>query len=203
MDSNRTVTSIVTHTCCSTADRIRVYSDLRNRSGLLVYGVAAMIKSNSVINSIASMLHRPDPRLKASQTLSRILTQLHLLDLPYDEGVNTNRRCDTTRHVSIGVWLIPVGPDQNLASIDMSLAEPAVTCDIRRHGIGLLVPGRQSENCFLVAVADLEESWRFFLTNLCHQTPRPASWFHLGLDVIKTVDLEAHQMSKFRAVLQA
>ena len=161
-----------------------------------------MIKANPVIDSIASLLHRSDPRKKASLVLSRILTQLDMRDLPYDEGVNTNRRRDATRRVSIGVWLIPVDPDQNPSSADTSVAEPGVTCDLRRQGIGVLVPEEQTATRFLVAVCDLDELWRFFLTELRHESPRPGNWFHLGLDVVKIIDLESLQMSRFRKRLQ-
>ncbi|HQX48727.1 MAG TPA: hypothetical protein PLY87_02025 [Planctomycetaceae bacterium] len=162
-----------------------------------------MLKANPVISSIAAMLHRADPRKKASGSLSRILTQLDMLDLPYDEGVNTNRRRDVTRHVSIGIWLIPIDVNQTASSADTSLAKPAVTCDLRRQGIGVLVSEEQTAASFLVAVCDLDESWRFFLTELRHQTPRPGSWFHLGLDVLKIVEPEGLQMSRFRNRLQS
>jgi hypothetical protein len=49
-----------------------------------------------------------------------------------------------------------------------------------------------------LAIADLDESWRFFLTDLRHQSSRPGGWFQLGLDVINIVDPESLQMSHFR-----
>ena len=162
-----------------------------------------MIKMSPAIRSITSMLHRPDSRQKASHWLSRILTQLDVRDLPYEEGINTNRRYDGTRHVAIGIWLIPIEADQSSASVDTSLAEPAVTCDLRRQGIGVLVSEKQNATRFLVAVSDLDDSWRFFLTDLRHQSSRPANWFHLGLDVVKIVDLEPLQMSRFRDRLRS
>ncbi|MBC7965833.1 MAG: hypothetical protein H7Z17_07895, partial [Fuerstia sp.] len=143
-------------------------------------------------------LRGPDPRLKASYSLSRILTQLDLRDMPYEEGMNPNRRHDETRHVSIGIWLIPVEADQCPEAANTALAEPAVTCDLRRQGIGVLVPKHMTAKRFLVAVADLDESWRFFLTEVRHQSTRPGGWLQLGLDVIKIVDPESLQMSHFR-----
>lgn len=157
-----------------------------------------MIKANPVINAVASMLHRANPRRKASLSLSRILTQLDMRDLPYDEGVNTNRRHDVTRHVSIGIWLVPIEANQSPAAADTSFAQPAVTCDLRRQGIGVLVPKQMTATRFLVAVADLDDSWRFFLTEVRHQSTRPGGWFQLGLDVVKVVDPESLQMSHFR-----
>lgn len=157
-----------------------------------------MIKPSIVINSISSMLHKPNLKRKASLSLSRILTQLDMRDLPYDEGVNTNRRHDVTRHVSIGIWLVPIEPNQCPTAADTSLAQPAVTCDLRRQGIGVLVPKQMTATRFLVAVADLDEVWRFFLTEVRHQSTRPGGWFQLGLDVVKVVDPESLQMSHFR-----
>ncbi len=49
-----------------------------------------MITAGVVINSVTSMLHKPNLKRKASLSLSRILTQLDMRDLPYDEGVNTS-----------------------------------------------------------------------------------------------------------------
>lgn len=157
-----------------------------------------MVASNLFFNSIASILSRPNPRLKASYSLARILSQLDLRDMPYDEGVNPNRRTDATRHVSIGIWLIPVEENQSPSIADTSLAQPAVTCDLRRHGMGVLVPARITAKRLLVAVADLEESWRFFLTDVQHISSRPGGWFQLGLDVAEMVDLESLQMVHFR-----
>ena len=157
-----------------------------------------MIKSNPILSSIASMLRGPDPRLKASYSLSRILSQLDMRDMPYDGGVNTNRRDDGTRHIAIGIWLIPMDARQSPSEADASLAEPAVTCDLRRHGIGVLVPKHTTATRFLVAFADLDESWRFFLTEVRHQSIRPGGWFQLGLDVIRMVDPESLQLSHFR-----
>ena len=157
-----------------------------------------MIKTNPIIRSIASMLSRPDQNVKARNSLSRILSQLDMRDMPYDEGLNTNRRNDVTRHISIGIWLIPIEANQSPSTVDTSFAEPAVTCDLRRQGIGVLVPKYLTAARFLVAVPDLDESWRFFLTEVRHHSTRPGGWFQLGLDVIKLVDPESLQMSHFR-----
>ena len=157
-----------------------------------------MIRSNAILSSFASMLRGPDPRLKASYSLSRILSQLDLRDMPYDEGMNASRRQDVTRHVSIGIWLIPIAADQGPDTADTKLAEPAVTCDLRRQGIGVLVPKHMTATRFLVAFEDLDELWRFFLTEVRHQSVRPGGWFHLGLEVIRIVEPESLQISHFR-----
>ena len=121
-----------------------------------------------------------------------------LRDLPYDEGVDKNRRQDGTRHVSIGIWLIPIEVNQSPSNVDTSHALPAVTCDMRRQGIGVLVPTNMQARRFMVAVADQNEVWRFFLTEVRHVSSRPGSWHQLGLDVVKTIDLESLQLLDFR-----
>ena len=157
-----------------------------------------MISPVPILSSSASMLRGPNPRLKASYSLSRILSQLDLREMPYDEGVSKNRRRDGTRHISIGVWLIPIDADQSPSDADTSRAEPAVTCDLRRQGIGVLVARKMTATRFLVAVADFDESWRFFLTEVRHQSTRPGGWLQLGMDVIQIVDPESIQISNFR-----
>ena len=44
-----------------------------------------MIRAIPGINTIASMLNKPELKRKASMSLSRILTQLDMRDLPYDQ----------------------------------------------------------------------------------------------------------------------
>ena len=157
-----------------------------------------MIAANPIFNSLTSILNRPNPRRKASMALSRIMTQLDLRDLPYEQGVDTNRRQDGTRHVSIGIWLVPIEDNQSPSSVDTSLALPAVTCDMRRQGIGVLVPTNMRAQRFLVAVADMDDVWRFFLTEVRHVSSRQGGWHQVGLDVMKTIDLESLQMQHFR-----
>jgi hypothetical protein len=157
-----------------------------------------MIAANPVFNSLTSILNRPNPRLKASMALSRIMTQLDVRDLPYEQGVDTNRRQDGTRHVSIGVWLIPVEDNQSASSVETSNAVPVATCDLRRQGIGVLVPTAVRVRRFIVAVADQENVWRFFLTDVRHVSSRPGGWHQVGLDVAKTIDLESLQLLHFR-----
>ena len=157
-----------------------------------------MIQANAILSSLSSLLRGPDPRRKASYSLSRILSQLELRDLPYNEGISANRRCDGTRHVSIGIWLIPVEANQDPSAADIAVAQPAVTCDLRRQGMGVLVPKHMTATHFLVAVADLDDTWRFFRTDVRHQSDRPGGWFQLGLDIVRSVDLEPLQMLCFR-----
>ena len=126
------------------------------------------------------------------------MTQLDLRDLPYEQGVDNNRRQEETRHISIGVWLVPMAANQSVSSVETSNAVPAVTCDMRRQGIGVLVPTNLQARQFIVAVADQDDVWRFFLTNVRHVSSRPGGWHQLGLDVAKTIDLESLQLLHFR-----
>ena len=162
-----------------------------------------MIKAIRGINTIASMLSKPDLKRKASISLSRILTQLDMRDLPYETDLNSNRRNDVTRHVSIGIWLIPIEASQSPTAADTSYAQPAVTCDLRRQGIGVLVSSHVTAARFLVAVADLDDVWRFFLAEVRHQSQRPGGWFQVGLHVLTIVDLEPQQTSQFRTCLSS
>ena len=157
-----------------------------------------MIAANPIFQSLTSILNRPNPRLKASMALSRIMTQLDVRDLPYEQGVDKNRRQDGTRHVSIGVWLIPVEDNQSTSSVETSNAVPVATCDVRRQGIGVLVPTAVRVRRFIVAVADHDNVWRYFLTDVRHVSSRPGGWHQVGLDVIKTIDLESLQLLHFR-----
>lgn len=157
-----------------------------------------MIAANPIFQSLTSILNRPNPRLKASMALSRIMTQLDVRDLPYEQGVDKNRRQDGTRHVSIGVWLIPVEDNQSTSSVETSNAVPVATCDLRRQGIGVLVPTAVRVRRFIVAVADHDNVWRYFLTDVRHVSSRPGGWHQVGLDVIKTIDLESLQLLHFR-----
>lgn len=83
-----------------------------------------MIAANPIFNSLTSILNRPNPRRKASMALSRIMTQLDLRHLPYEQGVDKNRRQDGTRHISIGVWLVPTAANQSVSSVETSNAVP-------------------------------------------------------------------------------
>lgn len=157
-----------------------------------------MVAVKPIFSSLASILNGPDHRQKASMALSRIMTQLDVRDLPYEQGVDKNRRHNETRHVSIGVWLIPVEDDQSTSGVETSNAVPAVTCDMRRQGIGVLVPANIQVRRFIVAVADQDNVWRYFLTHVRHVSSQPGGWHQLGLDVEKTIDLESIQLLHFR-----
>lgn len=144
------------------------------------------------------MLHRPDPRQQASLSIARLLSQLDLEALPFEEGVQPSRRDAETRHVAIGIWLIPLNENQRPDDADMNRAIPAATCDLRRHGIGVLTPAKLPSKRFIVAVADLENAWKFFVAESRHQSDRPGGWHQLGLHIEKVWQPESLQIVHFR-----
>jgi hypothetical protein len=151
-----------------------------------------------VLNAVTSMLHRPDARLQASLSLARLMSQLDLEAMPFEEGVQASRRDAETRHVAIGIWLIPLDEKQNADAADMKKAIPATTCDLRRNGIGVLTPARLGSKKFVVAVADLENAWKFFVAETRHQSDRPGGWHQLGLHVEKIWQPGSMQIVQFR-----
>ncbi len=157
-----------------------------------------MVQSIPILNTISNMLHRSDPRRQASIALARLLTRLDLECMAYDEGVVANRRDAQTRHVAIGIWLIPMGENQKLDDVDTKKAIPATTCDLRRHGIGVLTPVRLQAEKYIVAVSDSENVWRFFVSRVRHQSERTGGWTHLGLSVEKIWSPGSLQTMHFR-----
>lgn len=157
-----------------------------------------MIQKIPVLNAIASMLHRPDERKQASLAIARLMSQLDLEAMPFEQGVQLSRRDAQTRHVAIGIWLIPMGEDQRPGDVSMKTAVPATTCDLRRNGIGVLTPAPPQARKFMVAVADLENTWKFFIAESRHQSERPGGWNQLGLSIQKVWEPDSLQIMQFR-----
>ncbi len=134
---------------------------------------------------------------KASLALARILTQLDMEMLPYQQGYTATRRRDCPRQVAVGVWLIPIASGASDDAIDMSRPMAAVTCDLRREGIGCLVARRMNAPAFVVAVSDKDAAWKFFRTQVRHVTARPGCWFQIGLHVDGLVEPEQNQLRDF------
>jgi hypothetical protein len=157
-----------------------------------------MIQHIPVLKTLGGLFSRRDPQREATITLSRLLTQFDMQTLPFDRGVRESRRNDEARHVAIGIWLIPIPSNQSADDADMDKAIPAATCDLRRGGIGVLMPVELRTKRFVVAVADTEHVWRFFTAAVRHQSPRPGGWFQLGLHVEQNWDPDAFQTLAFR-----
>jgi hypothetical protein len=151
-----------------------------------------------MIKSFKNFFGRRDPRQEAGLTLARLLTQLDLLEMPFDNGVRQTRRSNSTRYVAIGIWLMPLGAKQNPEDANFDNALPAVTADLRRLGVGLLMPLRLPASRVLLAFADAEDHWKFFVCNVRHNSPGPGGWFKIGLAVEGTWEPEPLQISHFR-----
>ena len=142
-----------------------------------------MLQYIPVLNRFAKLFDREQPSHDASLVLARLLSQQEMSSLPFDEGLKPSRRHQETRPVGVGVWLIPFSDDIASEDVDTKEPIPAVTCDLRRMGIGLLLPAKLSTRRLIVAVTDSESMWKFVSATVCHQSPQPGGWFRIGLNV--------------------
>jgi len=151
-----------------------------------------------MLSSLGGMFNRCDPRQDAALALARLLSQIDMEALPYDKGVQKSRRQDDTRHVAIGVWLVPlaIGLHPDDAALDKAIH--AATCDLRRHGIGVLLPLELKTKALIVAVADKDDVWRFFIGDVCHQSARPGGWSHVGITIDQVWEPAQRQTIEFR-----
>ncbi len=156
-----------------------------------------MIAQIPGLQSVSNMFMGRSSGKKASLALARILTQLDMEMLPYLQGYQATRRRDTPRQVAVGIWLIPIPAGVSDDAIDMSRPVAAVTCDLRREGIGCLVWRRMKAPAFVVAVSDKEAAWKFFRTQVRHVTTRPGCWFQIGLHVDGLLEPEQDQLREF------
>lgn len=157
-----------------------------------------MIQNSPMIKSFRQFFGRRDPRQDASYALARLLSQMDLQEMPFSHGLQKTRRLDSTRYVAQGVWLMPLGVDQKPEHANFDIAMPAVTSDLRRFGVGLMMPLRLPSPRVLLAVADTEDCWKFFVCSVRHTSPRPGHWFQIGLGVEGIWDPEPLQMAHFR-----
>ena len=157
-----------------------------------------MIQAAPVIKYFKNFFGRRDPRQEAGLSLARLLSQLDLLEMPFDNGIQPTRRSNTSRNVAIGVWLMPLGAKQDPSTANFDNAMPAVTSDLRRLGVGILMPLRLPATRVVLAFADVEDHWKFFVCNVRHNSPRPGGWFKIGLAVDGIWEPEPLQISHFR-----
>ncbi len=150
-----------------------------------------------MLSSLGGMFTRRDPRQQAALALARLLSQIDMEAMPFDKGVQQSRRQDDTRHVSIGVWLVPLAADLHPDDASLDKAIPAATCDLRRHGIGVLLPLELKTKALIVAVADKDNVWRFFIGHVRHQSGRPGGWFHVGVSIVQIWEPAKHQTIEF------
>jgi hypothetical protein len=138
------------------------------------------------------------PRQQAGLALTRLLSQFDMGQMPYESGTRPSRRSEGTRSVAIGIWLIPFAENRGPENADMHKAIPAATCDMRRQGIGVLMPVKLTSQKFIAAVADPESVWRYFVVTARHVTDRPGGWYQLGLSVESMYEPDSLQTLRFR-----
>ena len=149
-----------------------------------------MFQRIPVLSNLGGVFQKRHPRQQAGLALSRLLTQFDLGQMPYESGSRPSRRADCTRNVAIGIWLIPFEEGRSPENVDLHKAIPAATCDMRRQGIGVLMPVKLAASRFLAAVADPENVWRFFVVT--------GGWFQMGLSVEAMYEPDSLQTLRFR-----
>lgn len=157
-----------------------------------------MIQRIPVLSNLGGIFQRENPRQQAGLALTRLLTQFDMRQMPYETASCPSRRKDGSRNVTIGIWLTPFEESRGPGDADMQKAVPAATCDLRRQGIGVLMPVRMTSRKFIAAVADQENVWRFFVVSARHVTDRPGGWFQLGLSVEAVYEPDSLQTLRFR-----
>lgn len=151
-----------------------------------------------MLSSLGGMFTRRNPRQQAALALARLLSQIDMETMPFDKGVQKSRRQDDTRHVAIGVWLVPLAEGLHPDDAALDKAIPAATCDLRRHGIGVLLPLELKTKALIVAISDKDNVWRFFIGDVHHQSGRPGGWFHVGISIDESWEPAQHQTIEFR-----
>lgn len=157
-----------------------------------------MFQRIPVLSNLGGVFQKRNPRQQAGLALTRLLTQFDMGQMPYESGTRPSRRTEGTRSVSIGIWLIPFEENRGPDNADMQKAIPAATCDLRRQGIGVLMPVKLTSRKFIAAVADLENVWRYFVVSARHVTDRPGGWYQLGLSVESMYEPDSLQTIRFR-----
>ena len=157
-----------------------------------------MFQRIPVLSNLGGVFQKRHPRQQAGLALTRLLTQFDMGQMPYETGTRPSRRSEGTRSVAIGIWLIPFEENRGAENADMQKAIPAATCDLRRQGIGVLMPVKLQSRKFIAAVADPENVWRYFVVTARHVTDRPGGWYQLGLSVESMYEPDSLQTLRFR-----
>jgi hypothetical protein len=157
-----------------------------------------MFQRIPVLSNLGGVFQKRHPRQQAGLALTRLLTQFDMGQMPYESGTRPSRRSEGTRSVAIGIWLIPFEENRGAENADMQKAIPAATCDLRRQGIGVLMPVKLTSRKFIAAVADPENVWRYFVVSARHVTDRPGGWYQLGLSVESMYEPDSLQTLRFR-----
>jgi hypothetical protein len=117
--------------------------------------------------------------------------------LAYRNDISKTRRQSESRQIALGCWIIPFEP-QRPDVPDFGSVVPAVTYDLRRGGMGLLLRETISFSVFAVALPDKDGVWRFFECRACHQSPLPGGWNLAGLQILRIVELHPKDVTLFR-----
>lgn len=157
-----------------------------------------MFQRIPVLSNLGGVFQKRHPRQQAGLALTRLLSQFDMGQMPYETGTRPSRRSEGTRSVAIGIWLIPFEENRGPENADMHKAIPVATCDMRRQGIGVLMPVKLTSRKFIAAVADPENVWRYFIVSARHVTDRPGGWYQLGLSVECMYEPDSLQTIRFR-----
>jgi hypothetical protein len=157
-----------------------------------------MFQRIPILSNLGGVFLKRHPRQQAGLALTRLLSQFDMGQMPYETGTRPSRRSEATRSVAIGIWLIPFEKNRGPEHADMQKGIPAATCDLRRQGIGVLMPVKLTSRNFIAAVADPENVWRYFVVTACHVTDRPGGWYQLGLSVESMYEPDSLQTIRFR-----
>ncbi|MEO2016102.1 MAG: hypothetical protein ABGZ53_17210 [Fuerstiella sp.] len=152
-----------------------------------------------MIEAVANLFSRKNPRQKAVLALARIISRHEMAGLGYKQGIADDRRARDERHVALGVWLFPCEAADVATDIDLSFGVAAVTHDIRSEGFGVMTPVKLDREYFVIAVpCEDDDGWQFFRCQVRHNTKAPGSWFQLGIHVERSIDLDGSQRVAFR-----
>ena len=152
-----------------------------------------------MMQSMMNMFTRKDSHRNAVLALARIISRYDLMEISYERGLRDNRREKDEHRVSWGVWLFPCAAKAKARDFTVSNGVPAVTHDIRGEGLGISTPVALKSDYFIVALPDEEDdSWKFFRGEVRHNTRRPGGWFHFGIQIESTINLEQSQVVDFR-----
>lgn len=148
-----------------------------------------------MLDVLTKLFTRRNPGRDAEDALARIMNRPGMDLLEYQSGISTDRRSRNERHVVMGVWLFPCDAEESGETLDLHTGLLAVTHDLRGGGFGVLTPSALEQQHF--AVAALDEHWQFFRCVVRHNTRKPGGWYHLGMEVERTLSLDSEQLNAF------
>ena len=154
-----------------------------------------------MLDVVTSLFTRRNPRRDAENALARIMNRFDMNRMEYDSGISSDRRVRNERNVAMGVWLFPCDEGESGGSLDVQAGLPAVTHDLRNDGFGVLTPIALDHQHF--AVAAFDEHWQFFRCVVRHNTQKPGGWYHLGMEVERTLKLDSEQLKAFRVHVES